>query len=140
MVKSCMAPGCHNKQSNSNNQVHFHRLPLHNPLLLKQWLAAMKFQNPPVNKYSRIYSDHFAPENYVSNIRGQLLGIKLKSQLKKNAVPSIFHFSQYQKINDVPNSSKSFQKNNNRKKRWQEINKKREIEIGMFIHYCFLIS
>ena len=28
MVKSCMAPACHSKQSNSYNQVHFHHLPL----------------------------------------------------------------------------------------------------------------
>ena len=108
MVKPCVASRCHNKQLNNNNQVHFHRLPLHKPLLLKHLLAAMKLQKPPVNKFARTCRDHFAPDNYVSSIREKLLGIKPISQLEENAVPSIFGFSKYQKIYDAPNSSKLF--------------------------------
>ena len=127
MVKYCMAPGCHNSQN--NKKIHFHRLPLNRPSHLKKWLIKMKLKNPAVNKYSVICSAHFTSDCYVRDFRSDLLGCKRKFILKE-AVPTVFDFSNYKKVSDVPSVSKSFNvaKNSSRRERLQRRSWNQEVQ------------
>ena len=40
-------------------EISFHRLPLNNKQLLKQWICKIRRENIPLNKYSRVCSVHF---------------------------------------------------------------------------------
>lgn len=63
MPSVCTSYGCTNtssKQECQNRGVSFHRFPLKNASLLKQWLLNMKRTDDFVpNKYSKICSEHF---------------------------------------------------------------------------------
>ena len=58
MPHHCIVPLCTNRSGNCLG-VSFHRLPLHNPPLLKQWLVNIRQENTPINKTSRVCSIHF---------------------------------------------------------------------------------
>ena len=129
MVKYCIAYGCRNKEpdTKTNKGLHFHSLPLTRPLILKQWLQNMKLKNPSVNKYSRLCSHHFSPNCYVRDFKSELLGLNLKKQLKKDAVPTIFDFRGYATHTDAPTVSTSSHQHSQRFARLNERNKKKEI-------------
>ena len=58
MVYFCTVPGCSNC-SNRNTSVSFYALPLKNKKLLKIWIHKIGKSNLPINKSTRICSDHF---------------------------------------------------------------------------------
>lgn len=106
----CIGPGCHNYFYNKKKKVHYHRLPLKNPVLLKQWLQKMKRSDPPVNTYARVCSEHFLDSDYVYvgsfDDSGAYKSIK-SANLKDGAVP-FFDFSSYSTGNtDCPSKSTS---------------------------------
>ena len=58
MVNTCVVPGC-GSRSDRDHQLSFHRLPLKNKTLLRQWLHHIGRKNVPLNNNSRICSRHF---------------------------------------------------------------------------------
>ena len=58
MVNTCVVPGC-GSRSDRDHQLSFHRLPLKNKTLLRQWLHHTGRKNVPLNNNSRICSRHF---------------------------------------------------------------------------------
>ena len=106
MPSACIAAGCKNRSNMKG--IHFHRLPLRNPALLKLWLAKLKLKNPPVNAYAKICSAHFHPDCYLRDLRNELTYAKPKFWLKKDAIPTIFDFSHCSHssgVTDVPSST-----------------------------------
>ena len=127
MVKSCMVPGSHNKQT--NKELHFHRLPLGRPSQLKKWLANMKLKNPPVTNCSRLCSAHFLLQCYIRDLKSELMGGRASYILKENAVPTIFDFSSYATVNDAPNTSSAVLiQQNDRSERLEGRNKQKDIQ------------
>ena len=64
MPHHCIVPLCtsHSSDGSSNSddlRISFYRLPLNNPLLLKQWLVNIRRENTPINHNSRVCSLHF---------------------------------------------------------------------------------
>ena len=57
MPHHCIVPLCTNHSGMPG--LSFHRLPLHNAALLKQWLIKIRRENTPVSKHSRVCSAHF---------------------------------------------------------------------------------
>ena len=127
MVKYCVAPGCHNTQKSKD--IHFHRLPIKRPKLLKRWLHNMKLKDPSINENSRICSAHFLSNCYLKDFKSELMGLKSSTRLKE-AVPTIFDFSRYDKVTDVPSLSAatSAAENTSRFERLQRRSWNREIE------------
>jgi hypothetical protein len=68
--------------------VYFSRFPLNNPSLLRSWLNAMKWDNWKPSKYAVFCEKHFTRDDYVK-VEGWK---RLKSVLKRDAVPSVFNF------------------------------------------------
>ena len=58
MVHYCVVPGCHNSSS-VHRHLSFHRLPLKNKSLLKNWIHKIGRKNLPLNGNSRVCSEHF---------------------------------------------------------------------------------
>ena len=104
----CMAPGCTNNRKN-NTQVHYHRLPLSNKPLLKQWMAKMKLANPPKLSFARLCGQHFTPDDYQTKGHFDDCGRYHQLQtanLKPTAVPTLFDFSGYSHgLTDAPSTS-----------------------------------
>ena len=99
-----MAPGC-TKFYYKDSTVHYHRLPLNNKPVLKQWIQKMKLKDPPVNKYSRVCGAHFLDEDYITkgSFHDGIFTQEKTSRLKDTAVPTVFDFSKYQTGNtDAP--------------------------------------
>ena len=90
----------------TDSTVHYHRLPLNNKPLLKQWIQKMKLKDPPVNKHSRVCGAHFLDEDYITkgSFHDGIFTQEKTSRLKDTAVPTVFDFSKYQcmLINKVP--------------------------------------
>ena len=57
MPHHCIVPLCNNHSGTPG--ISFHRLPLKDPDLLKQWLIKIRRENTPINEYSRVCSEHF---------------------------------------------------------------------------------
>ena len=57
----------------------------------------MKLKNPPITQHSRICSEHFTEDCYERDLKSELLGTKIKYNLKEDAVPTIFNFSSYKR-------------------------------------------
>ena len=57
MLHYCIVPMC--KNHSGMKEISFHRLPLNNKQLLKQWICKIRRENIPLNKYSRVCSVHF---------------------------------------------------------------------------------
>ena len=103
MPSARIAAGCKNRSNMKD--IHFRRLPLRNPALLKLWLANLKLKNLPVNAYAKICSAHFKPDCYLRDLRNKLTNAKPKFWLKKDAIPTIFDFSHCSHnsgVTDVP--------------------------------------
>ena len=58
MVHVCVVPGCFNR-SNREKHLTFHSLPLKNKKLLQAWVHKIGRKNLPLNKESRVCSEHF---------------------------------------------------------------------------------
>ena len=99
MVRYCMAPGC--SKNDRDKALHFHRLPLSKPKLLKSWLAKMKLKNSAISENSRVRSSHFAPDCYKRDLQAELLGSTPKHVLNEHAVPTIFNFTNYKTVTDA---------------------------------------
>ena len=56
MQGKCKAHACRNQESDAktNEDMHFHCLPIKRQVQLKQWLANLKLKIPPGNKYARL--------------------------------------------------------------------------------------
>ena len=119
-----MAPGC--SKNENDKTVHFHRLPLSKPKLLKNWLAKMKLKNPIISKHSRICSSHFAPDCYERDLRAELIGKTSKRLLHEDAVPTIFDFSSYNTVTDIPSTSSAI--SNIAKERSERVNKRNSLK------------
>lgn len=86
MVISCCAYNCTNRQTTSK-MLSFHRVPLNNPKLLKQWKLAIRRKDWEPTKTSLICSEHFTDDDYVVK-----KSASVRPRLKPDAVPSIFDF------------------------------------------------
>ena len=89
MVRFCAFPNCTNKMT-SWTTFSFHRLPLHNPDVLKLWLVVLKMDpNSEVGALrradGRVCSAHFAPEDFF-HVKGKKVQ---RQKLRKNAVPKV---------------------------------------------------
>ncbi len=95
---NCMAPGCTNYKSKTDENVHYHRVPKDNEKLCNEWINKMKLANPPKLQYARVCSAHFTDEDY--ELKGSFedgrFVQKKSSKLIANAVPLLFDFSGYQ--------------------------------------------
>ena len=83
MVVSRSAWNCGNKQITGSG-LKFHRFPLTDILLCKQWVIATKRKDFTPTKYSRLCGDHFTENDYKYTFNSR--------ELKDNAVPTIFNF------------------------------------------------
>ena len=81
MVHFCAVPGCSNR-SDRDSQVSYHRLPLRNKLLLKQYVHKIGRRNLPLNESTCICSDHFV------NSRGRMLRLDEVPSLKLPVLPT----------------------------------------------------
>ena len=89
-MTNCGAIGC-NSDSRKNKGISFHKFP-RDPTMRLKWVRAMKREGFKPSDYSRVCSAHFNPEDF-EEISG--CGRKLRRVLlKRNAVPSIFSFSE----------------------------------------------
>ena len=59
MVHTCAVPGCTNRSDRQSN-LSYHRLPLKNKVLLKQWIHKIGRANLPLHDSTRVCSEHFA--------------------------------------------------------------------------------
>ena len=66
MVSFCCVPSCSNN-STRNSKLSFFSLPLKRKVVLKQWIHRVGRKNLPINKHTRICSEHFV------QARGRLL-------------------------------------------------------------------
>ena len=57
MLHHCIVPLCHNHSGMQG--LLFYRLPLRNPVLLKEWLIKIRRENTPLNEHFRVCSTHF---------------------------------------------------------------------------------
>ena len=91
----CVAFDCDNSTDKSSSKgVSFHRFPVKNSNLLKEWLANLKLKNPPIHdQNARVCSAHFQPECFASSLRQELLSEPTQRRLRKDAVPTIFSFT-----------------------------------------------
>lgn len=89
----CIAYGCNHKDKDRARGVRFHRLPLANKPLLKQWLVKLRLKDPPVTRNSRVCSEHFSADCFERDLQAELLCTKTKICLKPDAVPTIFSFA-----------------------------------------------
>ena len=52
MPHHCIVPECTNKSEKpSCAELSFHRLPLNDPVMLKEWLIKIRRENTPINKH-----------------------------------------------------------------------------------------
>ncbi|XP_045462420.1 THAP domain-containing protein 1-like [Harmonia axyridis] len=86
MPQSCSAYNCTVERKKGEN-ITLHSFP--NPGTLRnEWILALRRANFVPTQYSRICSNHFQENDYLTNMQG-------KRVLKKNAVPSKFNFKNY---------------------------------------------
>ncbi|XP_068582703.1 THAP domain-containing protein 1-like isoform X3 [Cebidichthys violaceus] len=86
MVRPCVFPGCSNKEV-SWSPYRFHRVPLHDIGLKKQWLVTLNIDSDtPLAKLRqlRVCSDHFSEEDYLRPRPNKLD----RHLLKRTAVPN----------------------------------------------------
>ncbi|XP_045477321.1 THAP domain-containing protein 1-like [Harmonia axyridis] len=86
MPQSCSAYNCTVKRKKGEN-ITLHSFP-NQGTLRDEWISALRRANFVPTQYSRICSNHFQENDYVTNIQGNRV-------LKKNAVPSKFCFENY---------------------------------------------
>lgn len=88
----CAVVGCTNRTPrDSKRGISFHRLPLKNKALLKEWLARIKRANLPKLSQCHVCSDHFKNSCFKSNYNLKLWPEKRrKRRLNEDAVPTKF--------------------------------------------------
>ena len=136
----CIAPGCTNYFYKEGDKQHFHRLPLKNKALLKNWLQKIKRKDPPVNEYARVCSDHFEPECYRQKRSFDSSGALVSNATKHlctDAVPTIFNLSAFSSgMCDTPATTSSVEKTGERKRRLAiRTRKQQHTEVGLFTSY-----
>ncbi len=82
MVKSCAAYGCTNRFCKGSS---FHKFPLKDKTLLKQWITALKRYKFVPNDNSCLCNTNFLPSDYNCEDAN-------KPRLLPSAVPSVFTF------------------------------------------------
>ena len=87
MVHFCAVPGCSNRFDH-DSQVSYHRLPIRNKPLLKQWIHKIGRANLLLNKSTGICSDHFV------NSRGRTLRLDKVPSVKLLVLPTQVALSQ----------------------------------------------
>ena len=85
MVVSCSAINCTNRRSKG---LKFHRFPLKNPELCKQWVVVMKRDGFTPTRYSFLCEKHFKSNDYTFGDSWHL---------KENAIPTVFDFPSHLK-------------------------------------------
>ena len=58
MVHFCAVPGCSNR-SDRETHLSYHRLPLKNKKVLKEWIHKIRRTNLPLKESTRVCSEHF---------------------------------------------------------------------------------
>ena len=81
MVHFCAVPGCSNR-SGRDSQVSYHRLPIRNKPLLKQWIHKIDRGNLQLNESTHVCSDHFV------NSKGRMLRLDEVPSLKLPVMPT----------------------------------------------------
>lgn len=77
----CVAPCC--SSYGSDPEISFHKFPLKNDILLRQWLKAMQRKNFRPTNASYLCSKHFNSSDFIPHW-------KARRRLKRCAVPSVF--------------------------------------------------
>ena len=120
-MPSCCVVGCNN-WTDHPPETSFHRFPKDDAVANK-WTVAIKRDNLP-EKYretSFVCSQHFRKEDYMKDLRSQLLGTPSKKTLLEDAVPSIF-----------PHSLESL--NPKRKpNKYQQLKESRDVRLSGFV-------
>ena len=113
----CAAINCRN---DSKSKVSTFKFP-DDPKLRKQWLIKMKIAYFEPTKHSRICADHFTADCFQQNLAIRTsLGSTFKPRrlnLKKDAVPTIFHFEVKRKFGEEQVNPPLEQKGSPRKPR-----------------------
>ena len=86
MVNSCCAWNCTYRYKKGSG-VSMHEFPHKNPQLLQKWVKAIRREKWFPNQSSVLCSTHFSDDYFVEG--------KKNTRLKKDAVPSIFNFSEH---------------------------------------------
>ena len=86
MVVSCSPINCTNRRSKGG--LKFHRFPLKNPELCKQWVVVMKRDGFTPTRYSFLCEKHFKSNDYTFGDSWHL---------KENAIPTVFDFPSHLK-------------------------------------------
>ena len=113
MVNKCCAINCRSGYTGENKDpdVTFHLFPPHDKQLLQGWLKRIARKDFMPTKYSRLYSLHFKPEDFVKESNDQQIrrrknrssALLVKKCLKGNVFPSIFKdVPSYYACGDVP--------------------------------------
>ena len=113
--------------------IHFHGLPLNNTPLLKAWLTKMKLKNPCLSVHSKVCSNHFTSDCYLRDLQSELTNSKPRFMLKKDAVPTIFDFSEYKQVTDIPtqpdaDSRKRSKERLERRKKRESLKQRQEVQ------------
>jgi hypothetical protein len=87
----CAVKVCFNNRKLSKKcgkDIHYHKFPK-DPIVRQKWIDSCKRPNPFNPNTSQICSVHFTTEDYVRDLRSELLNLKPKHRLKPEAVPSL---------------------------------------------------
>ena len=86
----CSVPGCSN--SSHNSQVSFHRFPLKNAALLKQWVHNIQRKDFIPKGHSRVCGEHFNQDSFVKDRSVYCPSMEPfhGMRLKPDAVPTVF--------------------------------------------------
>ena len=90
----CAVVGCSNRTPrDSQKGISFHRLPLKNKQLLKEWLVRIKRENLPKPSLCVVCSEHFEKKCFKGGCTIDLWpDRKRKRELNEDAVPTIFPY------------------------------------------------
>ena len=88
---NCCVPQCTNYSAKTQGRVSYHRFP-EDDRLKKTWIQRIRRENLPPIKNCYVCSDHFLPDQFETNLSLEVLGVKSRARLKRDAVPSIFEF------------------------------------------------
>ncbi|KFM75205.1 Transposable element P transposase, partial [Stegodyphus mimosarum] len=88
-MSNCAVALCQNYRRKTKNQViTYHRFPS-DPDLGKLWIVRCKRADNFNTENARICSVHFTPDDYIRDLKPELLGLTPKRFLKANAVPTL---------------------------------------------------
>ena len=88
---ACSVRGCGNTSRQRDKcRSFFHTFPVKDKELCAEWVRRCRNLTIGNMHNARVCSDHFTPEDYLRDLKHELLNLPLRKKLKPDAVPSIF--------------------------------------------------